>query len=168
MLKYLIFLNVMALLVAKPIVLKGTSDDGQTLIAVSASDPEIGRQLFKNFNQHPGNGQGRGNLKPENYFEKLFSFAVPGSASAGGGRAFVSASSFNPFLFPLFHYPINVEGYGLSNADHSSLFKGLEGHYDGNLAGNGQSVTTVNDGGHIYGKINTVTFDNHRKSNLGN
>lgn len=95
----------------------------------------------------------------------------PGNAAAGDGRSFVSTSSFNPFLLPFFFNPINYEGIGLNNnmgLFNNNWFKGVEGFYDPTFAGNSEgevkTVSAVNDNGHIYGNVKTITFDNRPKN----
>lgn len=42
----------------------------------------------------------------------------------------------------------------------NNLFKGFENFYEPSFGGSGvNTVTAVNDNGHIYGKINSVPFD---------
>lgn len=138
-------------------------------MAISSSDPDINKYIEFAF---PNEASTQGTvLNSDNagVVGQTFSFVTPGAAAAGDGRSFVSTSSFNPFLLPFFFSPINYEGIGLSHVGLlNNWLKGAEGFYDPSLAGNTEgevkTVSAVNDNGHIYGNVKTITFDNRAKS----
>lgn len=127
------------------------------MVAISSSDPELEKLFTLNFQQ------------PEEMFGHNFNIPIapPRPTSIGTGRVFTSSSSFNPFNFPIFNIPLNLEGIGLSNIGFPNWFRSFENFYDPAYSGNGDinSVTAVNDNGHIYGKVNSVSFDNRVRNN---
>lgn len=142
------------------------------MISISSSDPDIEKYVSFGFPTASETGLGAAVFKsvPDDSFKGSFSFAAPGKAAAGTGRSFVSTSNFNPFSLPLFIMPINLEGLGLGNfGSLNNWLKNIESIHEPNLSGNGEirTVTAVNDNGHVYGNVKTVTFDNNEvKTNI--
>ncbi|CAB3239649.1 unnamed protein product [Arctia plantaginis] len=151
---------------AVPIVFKESTPNGEAFVSISSSDPDVEKYLSQQFSTRSGFTQVD---TQDNYpnipgtVHSSFSIAVPGKAIAGNGRSFASASS-GPFL-PIFAFPINPFS---SNGfpEFKNWVRNYEGYYDPNFAGNGQvhAAAAVNDNGHVYGKVNTVAFDNKAKN----
>ncbi|XP_026759157.1 uncharacterized protein LOC113518437 [Galleria mellonella] len=151
---------------ANPIVIKGSSPSGDAIIAISSSDPEVEKFLRFGFSSELGTNQDSiVTSSVEDIGQKSVTVGSLGQQSeTGTGRSFVSTSSFNPFLLPLFFMPLNFEGIGLG--DFGSLnndrLKGVESFIEPNLGGTGEikAVAAISDNGRVYGNIKTVTFDN--------
>ncbi|XP_047985720.1 uncharacterized protein LOC125225882 isoform X2 [Leguminivora glycinivorella] len=90
---------------AGPIVLKGSSPSGDTVIAISSSDPNVEKYLTFNFPTQRENF-GRIDTNPSDLYQKTFSTALAGTHTTTG-RGF---PTFNPFLLPFFNIPFNFEG----------------------------------------------------------
>ncbi|XP_035448049.2 uncharacterized protein LOC118274576 [Spodoptera frugiperda] len=163
-----VFLSVEAV----PVVFKESTPNGESIVAISSSDPNVEKYFTEQFATRSGftqvhpeeqnrpynngpNGQG---------VHSSVSIAVPGKAVAGAGRSFASAST-GPFV-PLFAFPIAPEGFGFNNFDLKDWVRNVESFYNPHFAGNGQvnTATAINDNGHIYGNVNKVAFDNREKS----
>ncbi|CAH0694947.1 unnamed protein product [Spodoptera exigua] len=157
---------------AVPVVFKESTPNGEAIVAISSSDPNVEKYFTEQFATRSGFTQ----LHPEEHnrpysngpngqgAHSSFSIAVPGKAVAGAGRSFASASS-GPFV-PLFAFPIGPEGFGYNNFDLKDWVRNVESFYNPRFGGNGQvnTATAINDNGHIYGSVNKVTFDNREKS----
>lgn len=138
----------------------GNSPSGDTVIAISSSDPNIEKYLTVNFSNNSENVEEPNfNRSPSDTFHRTFSTALAGT-NTSSGRNF---GSFNPFLLPFLNFPLNLEGLGLNIRP--GWVQGVES-YEPNYNGNGEikTMTAINDNGHVYGKVKTVTFDN-AKSN---
>ncbi|XP_075992458.1 uncharacterized protein LOC142987524 [Anticarsia gemmatalis] len=154
---------------AVPVVFKESTPNGESIVSISSSDPNVERYLSQQFQTRSGFTQVKSD--PNENVQRIpgavhssVSIAVPGKAVAGGGRSFASASS-GPFL-PIFSFPINPD-FGFDTfPDLKHWVRNVESYYDPAFAGNGQinTVTAINDNGHVYGKVNTVTFDNRAKN----
>lgn len=80
----------------------------------------------------------------------------------------MSASALEPFPFLLF-MPGNIHGPGLGNTAYfSDWLKNIRTFDKPCFVGKGEfkSVTTVNNNDHVYGKINTVSFDKNHNSGV--
>lgn len=155
------------------VVLESTPN-GESIVAISSSDPNVEKyfkqqfatrsgftQLIDDEKKHPLDNQP---TRPQGAVHSSFSVAVPGKAIAGAGRSFASASS-GPFL-PIFSFPIASQDFGFNNFDLNDWVRNVESFYNPNFAGNSHvnTVTAVNDNGHVYGNVNSVTFDNRAKN----
>ncbi|XP_063825465.1 uncharacterized protein LOC135075020 [Ostrinia nubilalis] len=164
-----VFVPILAVITANPVIFKESSPSGEAVVAISSSDPDFNKYIKFAF---PSEGSSQESVitgDNPGVLGRSFSFVTPGGAVAGDGRSFVSTSSFNPYLLPFFFNPINYEGIGLNNAGLlNNWFRGAEGFYDpsftGNTEGEVKTVSAVNDNGHIYGNVKTITFDNRAKS----
>ncbi|CAG9796924.1 unnamed protein product [Diatraea saccharalis] len=161
-----VFILVLVLTAAQaiPLVLKESSPSGEAIVAISSSDPDVNKYIniaYPNHVMHESQSQ-------ENpVIGRSFSIVTPGGAAAGTGRGFVSTSALNPYLMPLFLGPINFEGIGLSNFGAlNDWVKGIDGIYDSGFGGNGEirTASAINDNGHVYGNVKTITFDNRAKN----
>lgn len=136
-------------------------------MAISSSDPNVEKYLTQQFSTRSGFTQvdtdSKDNQRIPGAVHSSISIAVPGKAAAGGARSFASASS-GPFL-PLFTFPINEYGFN-TFPDLKDWVRNIESYYDPNFPGNGQinSATAINENGHVYGKVNNVSFDNRAKN----
>ncbi|RVE47776.1 hypothetical protein evm_007531 [Chilo suppressalis] len=149
---------------AVPLVLKESSPSGEAIVAISSSDPAVNKYLNLRFPSGTVN-EGQGQENP--VIGRSYTIVTPGGAAAGTGRGFVSTSALNPYLMPFFFNPINFEGVGLSNFNSfNDLVKGINGAYDPSFGGNGEirTASAVNDNGHVYGNVKTITFDNRASS----
>ncbi|XP_021192155.3 uncharacterized protein LOC110377548 [Helicoverpa armigera] len=162
---------------AVPVVFKESTPNGESIVAISSSDPNVEKYFTQQFatrsgfkrvddeeQNRPFNSQGQ---VPQGTVHSSYSIAVPGKAVAGAGRSFASASS-GPF-FPLFAFPIIPDNYGFNNFGPNDWVQNVEGFYNPSFPANSQvnSATAINDNGHIYGNVNSVTFDNRKKPSDG-
>ncbi|KAI8438069.1 hypothetical protein MSG28_010713 [Choristoneura fumiferana] len=117
----------LSILAASPIVLKGNSPSGDTVIAISSSDPNVEKYLTLNFSNNSENVEEASVVR-------------------------------NPQTLSIGH-----SGLGFNVGP--NWVRGVESH-EPNYNGNGEikTVTTINDNGHVYGKVKTVTFDNAKNS----
>ncbi|KAJ8735287.1 hypothetical protein PYW07_006907 [Mythimna separata] len=159
---------------AVPVVFKESTPNGESIVAISSSDPNVEKYFAQQFATRSGFTQLNddeqlrpfNNLpqRPDGAVHSSYSIAVPGKAVSGAGRSFASASS-GPFL-PLFTFPIGPEGFGFNDFGLKGWVQNVESFYNPNFPGNSQvsSATAVSDNGHVYGSVNGVSFDNRAKS----
>ncbi|XP_049874374.1 uncharacterized protein LOC126372585 [Pectinophora gossypiella] len=160
------FLNFYFFVEAIPVVLRGSSNNGDAVIAIASSDPEVEKYFAAKYPSDSNEDSRVIKNIPEDIFQRSFSFSSPGEAAAGTGRSFVSTSNLNPFSFPLFFMPLNLEEFGLNNPD-VNWARNFEDLYNPGLLGEGVksvTATAVSNNGHVYGKVKTVTVDDKGKS----
>nr|XP_004932418.1 uncharacterized protein LOC101746734 isoform X1 [Bombyx mori] len=128
-----------------PLVLRESSPSGESIVAISTSDT---------------NGDSFATRTNDGSRKRIAqSISVASSGKTGTGRSFASASSSagHPYLFPFYISPF--QGFPIND-----WVRNVESFYDPSFAGHGESITAVNENGHIYGEINGVPFDNSAKS----
>ncbi|KAJ2940668.1 hypothetical protein O0L34_g14778 [Tuta absoluta] len=151
------------------VVIKGSSPSGETVIAVSSSNPDFAKHFSLNY---PAFGDSSRDLPhvsalARNFYDKLFgrSFSIvgPGHAFAGTGRGLVSANNF----YPTFFTPFN---FGLNNFDEANWIRNIGDLYNPSQFGSGEvrTVSAVNDNGRVYGEVKTVTVDDKGRSHVVN
>ncbi|CAH0592175.1 unnamed protein product [Chrysodeixis includens] len=172
-LRALVALAVSLFVDAVPVVFKESTPNGESIVAISSSDPNVEKYFSQQFATRSGFTQLRDDEQnrayngqagsPHGAVHSTFSIAGPGKAVASAGRSIASASS-GPFL-PLFNFPILPEGFGFNNFDVKDWVRNVESFYNPNFPGNGHvnTATAINDNGHVYGNVNAVTFDNRAK-----
>ncbi|KAJ8736626.1 hypothetical protein PYW08_007282 [Mythimna loreyi] len=159
---------------AIPVVFKESTPNGEAIVAISSSDPNVEKYLAQQFATRSGFTQLNdeeqirpfSNLpqRPEGAVHSSYSIAVPGKAISAAGRSFASAST-GPFL-PIFTFPVGPESFSFNDFGLKDWVRNVESFYNPNFPGNGQvnSATAVSDNGHVYGSINGVSFDSRAKS----
>ncbi|XP_059058411.1 uncharacterized protein LOC131851865 [Achroia grisella] len=149
-----------------PILLKGSSPSGDAVVTISSNDPQVVKYIESKYPSKPGVPRNIVTNNPEDLIRSSFSFAGPGHAVAGTGRSIVSAASLNSFVPPLFFAPLNLDSLGLGEFGQlNNWFRGVNGFPDTRFGGNGEinTVAAINDNGHIYRNVKTVTFNRPKR-----
>lgn len=143
-----------------------STPNGESIIAISASNPEIEKYLLNSYTSQRANPESS-LLRSNFYYPEVGSYsktggknniATPENSIAGSGRNFGESRQSNPFFVP-FLLP-NLDGFQLNN-----WFRNIENLYEfPSYASDGEvkAATAVNDNSHIYGKVKSSHFDNKR------
>ncbi|XP_031768903.2 uncharacterized protein LOC116413516 [Galleria mellonella] len=150
-----------------PVILKGSSPSGDAVVTISSNDPAVVKYIESKYPSKPGVPRNIVTNNPEELIQGSFSYAAPGRAIAGTGRSIVSTAAINPFVSPLLFAPLNLEGLGLGEFGQlNNWFRGVNRFPDSRFGGNGEikTVSAINNNGHVYRNVKTITF-NRPKSN---
>lgn len=148
------------------IIIIDSSASGDTVIAVAASGPN---EKFPGIYFSPVQRDSDFDKTiPGHLLKTSFNMVSPGQSVVGSGRNIGPVSNLEPFPFLLF-MPINIDGSEFGNtASFSDWIKNIGKFYEPSFVGKGEykSVTTINNNGHVYGKIKTVSFDKNPNSDV--